>query len=588
MNPHWIGAAATLALLVATQGAAPAATTSSRIVADVGEAYLEWLKQDGLMLRLKLGLPVERLPDVSLTQDERDAARAQALLARLVPVAPSELSHEETLSLDVLRRQLEARTEAPRLHWFSFPVTPYASQIGEVNRVFSTFAFGDAGSADRYLTLARQLPSFYGRIRAKLEAQAARGIRIPRPELDLVVPFLRSQQGTGDTSPYAVKPERLAALPAERVKAFREELRHFIEKEVNPPLGALADWLDGEYRQKAPEVVGLGQYPGGSEAYAWLVKWHTTLDVTPEQVHRIGQERVAAIETEMARLRDSLGFKGTKAKFRQHLKTDRRFFPNTPEEIGQRLMSHIRRIEPKVDDFFLRKPKAPYGVRRIEPRLEPGQTFGYYNEPTATDPMGYYNYNGSSLPDRSLLNAAALIYHELIPGHHFQISLANETEAIPAFRRETYDTAYTEGWGEYSSELAGEMGMYADLYDRYGRLSMDMFVSTRLVVDTGMNALGWSRDRAVTFMREHLAETDTQIRSESLRYSCDIPGQALAYAMGAVRIRELREKARTALGPRFDIRRFHDAVLGSGSLPMTTLERRIDAFVEREKNRLNV
>ena len=317
---------------------------------------------------------------------------------------------------------------------------------------------------------------------------------------------------------------------------------------MNPPLRTLADWLDGEYRGAAPDAVGLGQYPGGPEAYAWLVRWHTTLDVDPQAVHGIGQARVTAIESEMASLRERIGFAGTPAEFRQKLKTDPRLFPKTPEEIGERLMAHIRRIEPRVDAFFLRRPKAPYGVRRLAPELEPGQTFGFYNPPTAGDASGTYYFNGSQLADRSLLNAAGLIYHELVPGHHFQISLAYENDGLPAFRRETFDTAYTEGWGEYASELAGEMGMYSDPYDQYGRLAMEMFVTTRLVVDTGMNALGWSRDRAMAFMREHLMETDTQIQTESLRYSCDIPGQALAYKMGALRIRELRERARAALG----------------------------------------
>jgi uncharacterized protein (DUF885 family) len=287
----------------------------------------------------------------------------------------------------------------------------------------------------------------------------------------------------------------------------------------------------------------------------------------------------------MKKVRDTLGFKGTKAEFKAKVKSDPRFFPRTPEEIGERLMSHIRRIEPKVDAFFLRRPKAPYGVKRLAPQLEPGQTFGYYNPPTASDPTGYYYFNGSSLADRSLLNAGALSYHELLPGHHFQINLAHENEAIPAFRRETLDTAYTEGWGEYASALAGEMGMYEDPYDRYGRLAMEMFITVRLVVDTGMNALGWSRDKAVAFMRDNLMETDTQIASESLRYSCDIPGQALAYKMGALEIQRLREKTRAALGPRFDVRRFHEAVLGSGSLPMTALERHVDWFIRQEKTR---
>jgi uncharacterized protein (DUF885 family) len=578
-----------LLLLPLVREAAPAppldASPSARIVKQVGDDYLAWLREDDLSLRAKLGLPIEKLPDVSLEKERRDAEKAAGLLARLDEAILSELEHEEALSVDVLRRQLKALVDLPAFHRLAFPVTPYASPLGGVNQAFAGFAIPDEPAAGRYLALLRQHPRFVASLRARLEDQAASGIRIPRDELDLVVPFLRSLVGGADTSPLGVKPDRLASLPAERAKAFRSELDRLLEAEVNPPLRQLADWLAGEYRERAPEGVGLAQYPGGREFYGWLVRWHTTMDVTPEQVHQIGLDRVAAIESEMQAVRARLGFKGSKAEFRQLLRSDPRFFPRTPEEIGARLMSHVRRIEPRVDAFFVRKPRAPYGVKRLEPEREPAQTFGYYQLPGAADATGYYRFNGSSLSDRSLLNSAALIYHELVPGHHFQINLASENEAIPAFRRETFDTAYTEGWGEYASALAGEMEMYADPHDLYGRLAMEMFITTRLVVDTGMNALGWSRQRAVEFMREHLMETDTQIQTESLRYSTDIPGQALAYKMGALRIQELREKAHESLGERFDIRRFHDAVLGSGSLPMTTLERHVDWFIEQERRR---
>ena len=185
-------------------------------------------------------------------------------------------------------------------------------------------------------------------------------------------------------------------------------------------------------------------------------------------------------------------------------------------------------------------------------------------------------YNGSRLEERSILNAAALAYHELVPGHHFQIVLARENMRLPRFRRETMYTAFTEGWGEYASDLAGEMGMYEDPYDRAGRLSMDLFLTTRLVVDTGMNALGWPRERAMAFMREHTLESEAQIATETLRYSTDIPGQALAYKLGSRTIRQLRERMRARLGPAFDVRRFHQIVLGSGAMPLGVLERHVE------------
>lgn len=572
-----------LCLLSAATLSPAAETASSRLVREVGDAYLQVLTRENPSRRLKLGLPIEKLPDVTLAGEEAAAREAEALLRRLEPAKPAELSHEESLSLDVLRRQLTNRVKAPSLFYFGFQVTPYSSPLSEVGQIFAALPLATAADRDRYLARLAEVPALADVVVANLGAQSARGIRVPKPELDQVDALLKAFSGVGAASPFRPAAPRLSAMAeADRV-AFVKSVDDRVSGAVAPAIRRVAAAVSGDYRAKAPEAVGIGQYPGGPAAYRELVKFHTTMDITPEEVHQIGLKNVARIAGEMAKIREELGFKGTQVEFKASLRTNPRLFPKTPEEIGERLMSHIARIEPKVEAFFGRRPKAPYGVKRLDPQLEPGQTFGYYQIPTATDPKGYYNYNGSNLPDRSLLNAGALIFHELIPGHHFQINLAFENPAIPEFRRESFDTAFTEGWGEYAAGLAGEMGMYTDPYDRYGRLAMEMFVSVRLVVDTGMNALGWSRDRAIAYMKENAMETDTQILSETLRYSCDMPGQALAYKMGAMRILELREKARAALGPKFDVRAFHDWVLASGSLPMTTLERHVTALIDRSK-----
>ena len=574
---------ATLALLGFSALTSAAETPSARLVREVGDAYLQILTRDVPMRRLKLGLPIEKLPDVTLAGEERDAREASGLLARLGPVKRTELSHEETLSLDVLTRQLTLRVEAPKNFYYRFQVTPYLSPLGGVGQILTAMPLGTAADRDRFLARLAEVPGLLDTIVKNVKAQAGKEIRVPRPELDQVDVFLRAFAAIGEVSPFRPRAARLAALtPAERA-AFLKSVDAVVGDKVSPAVIRLARAVSGGYRDDAPETVGLQQYPGGLEAYREFVKLHTTMDVTPERVHAIGRENVTRIAGEMAKIREELGFKGTPAQFKESLRGNRRLFPRTPEEIGERLMGHIARIEPMIDQYFGRRPKAPYGVKRLDPQLEPGQTFGYYQIPTATDPKGYYNYNGSNLSDRSLLNAAALIFHELVPGHHFQINLAFENSAIPEFRRESFDTAFTEGWGEYAAGLAGEMGMYKDPYDRYGRLAMEMFVSVRLVVDTGMNALGWPRERAIAYMKENAMETDTQIASETLRYSCDMPGQALAYKMGAMRIVELREKARAALGPKFDIRKFHDWILQSGSLPMTTLERHVQAFIDASK-----
>ncbi len=305
--------------------------------------------------------------------------------------------------------------------------------------------------------------------------------------------------------------------------------------------------------------------------------------VSPEDIHASGLKQMAQLNSEMEKIRNSLGFKGTKAEFHNKLKNDPKFFPKTADEIGTTLMQYIDRIEPKVSAYFMNVPKAPYGVKRLDPTLEGAMTFGYYQTPIPSDPKGYYNYNGSKLDQRSLLAAGSLIYHELIPGHHFQICLQEENHSLHEFRRESFPTAYVEGWAEYSSTLAGEMGMYSDDYEKYGRLAMKAFLTNRLVVDTGMNILGWPRSRAVEYMKENLLVSDSEIHTETLRYSSDVPGQALAYMMGANKIFELREKARAELKDAFDIRQFHNVVLSSGAMPMSVLEKHIDRYVQATK-----
>jgi uncharacterized protein (DUF885 family) len=399
--------------------------------------------------------------------------------------------------------------------------------------------------------------------------------------------MLRAPIGKPEASPLWVAAERLAGLKKDGVDvtAFQAELRRLLAAEVNPAQTDLADAFAAT-RPAAPERADIGQYPGGEAAYRALVRYHTTLDVPPEEIHRIGLAAVESLEARMAALRARLGFQGTKAEFHKMIRTDPRFLARTPEEVAARLMAPMRRIEPLLPRYFLRLPAARYGVKRLDPALEGGTlTFGYYEEPSPAEPVGNYRFNGSRLSERPMISAASLIYHELAPGHHFQINLQRESAALPAFRRLTLHTAFTEGWGEYSSGLAGEMGLYSDPYDEYGRLGAEMFFASRLVVDTGMGLLGWPRQKAIDFMLDHCLESPTQITSETLRYAT-WPAQALAYKMGADKIRELRRRAEAALGPRFDIRRFHDAVLANGSMPLTILDEHIDWWIGEEKKSL--
>lgn len=560
--------------------------TAPEIVVEVGKAWWQFVLDESPVTRLDNGLPVENLPDLSDAHAKEAAGRVRALLARLDRADPAKLGGEDLLSALVLRDRMTRAVEEAGYARFAIPITPYASPIRNVQRVFSELPIRSPGDADRYLALLDQYPRFIGGIRKRLEEGAAAGIVLPKPEIAAAVPYLSSGIRDGRESPFFVAAERLRALPGDRAGSFQAAVLARVSEKVNPALRDLADYVRGPYAAKAPETVGVSRYPGGAEYYRWLIRLHTGLSLTPEEIHRTGLNELDRINRELDALRRRVGFAGDLPAFRGFLKTDARFYPATPEEIGDRLMAAVRRIEPKIGTQFGTLPRAPYGVRRLQAELEGAMTFGYYRQPTPALPEGDYYYNGSRLPERSLLNAAALIYHELVPGHHFQINLQMENAGLPDFRRLTFgETAFTEGWGEYASALAGEMGMYADPYDACGRLAMDAFISTRLVVDTGMNALGWSREQAIAFMKENTFEGDLQIGTESLRYSTDIPGQALAYKLGSLEIRRLREKAKSALGPRFDPRRFHDAVLGSGTLPLTVLARKIDDFIAAEKMR---
>jgi uncharacterized protein (DUF885 family) len=565
---------------------AMANTRSSGILANAEKDYWGFLQKRSLELRLRLGLPVEELPDLTEGRARADAVYGASLLQKLRGLRELELSHEESLSFAMLRDAAQDLAASRRDYWLTFPVTPYASPLPEVHQAFTSWQFRTPEDLERYATLLTRYAGFIRQMEEKLRNQAKRGIRLPKPETVLVAEIYRATIAKPAESLFDVSPERLAREPQQDRMPFSRRVEGLIATRINPALESLASYVEGEYAAKAPRAVGLGQYPGGKAYYRRLVRFHTTLDVTPEEVHKLGLAEVERCNRELDGLRTSVGFEGTPSEFRRHLRSDPRFLPASPAEIGDRLLAAQKRIETKVPLFFGKTPAAPAGIRRLAPDLEGAMAYGYYQQPTASDPRGYYFYNGSSLADRSLLNSAALIYKELVPGLHFQKSLQRENSDLPAFRRESGGTAYTEGWGEYASALAGEMGMYEDPYDRAGRIGMDLLLSARLVVDTGMNALGWSRARAIAYMKENTLESDARVAAETLRYSCDIPGQALAYKMGSAKIRELRVKSERALGPGFEVRRFHDAVLGSGPMPLAVLERHLDWFIETERARI--
>ncbi|MBC7841858.1 MAG: DUF885 domain-containing protein [Gemmatimonadaceae bacterium] len=525
------------------------------------------------------GTTVAHLPQVSRGAWSDESACWRALASRAARIPATGLSAEEQLTVSVVRWEAGLQQDRADHWWVDFSsITPYASPLGYLARTIASFPIRSAADTIVPLQLLREVPALIDSIRAGLEQRAARGIRLSKAALPASVMLLRGFAAPADANPFSIAPSRATALDGATRTAFLASGARIVSDGIVPSMDRLVTLLAGDYSVQAPDRVGLSQYPGGAAYYAWLVRWHTTLGTTPEAVHAIGLAEVARIEREMAAIRAHVGFRGTRARFHAQLAKDPRFFASTPDEVGARLMLYANRLDPLLDRAFSTRPRARGDVRRLPAALEPSMTFGYYQEPTVADSMGHYLYNGTKLSERTLLTAAPLIAHELWPGHHFQIGLMRENTELPAYRKGYY-TAYGEGWGDYASIVAGELGLYADPMDHYGRLAMDMFLSCRLVVDTGMNALGWSRERAMAYMRDHVLESDTQIASESLRYSTDIPGQALAYKMGSNEFVRLRTRAQMALGSRYDVRDYHDQVLRSGMLPMTVLGDKIDAWI---------
>ncbi|MFN8877477.1 MAG: DUF885 domain-containing protein [Gemmatimonadota bacterium] len=560
--------------------ARPDSTPSARTLARLATEHDARGREEDAARRVREGLPLLHLPDLSFAGAERRAARAREVIKEIDRLVPRELTPDEWTTSRLIRfAQVEAIEDA-RFHWLSFAaITPYASPLRSVPLLIAAQSVDTPEDRARYLALLAEAAAMTDTVREGLEARRLRGLTLPAEELRLIIPYVRDFIQPPSQSRYLPPAARLATLDAATRASFTADVEAAITLRLNPAFERLAAYLDGPYRPAARATVGVGNLPGGDAFYRALVRRHVTLDVLPDAVHRIGLAEVARLDTAMAAVRAELGFTGTKAEFHARLRTDPRFFVKTPEEFGAVLMRHDARIRPRVGDHFATLPRAQGDVRRLDPRLEASLTFGFYEPPSARDSMGHYYYNGSKLDQRSTLQAAALIYHELIPGHHFQIALTLENQALPPFRRSETHTAFIEGWGDYASAFAGELGLYGDLYDRYGRLMMDMFISCRLVVDTGMNALGWSRERAIAFMREHTLESDTQLDTETLRYSVDLPGQALAYKMGAREFLVLREYARKRLGSRFDLKAWHAMVLGAGSMPMYVLRQRQEAWI---------
>ena len=360
--------------------------------------------------------------------------------------------------------------------------------------------------------------------------------------------------------------------------ALKNEVKEYIQNVLNPTYQELYDFLVNEYLPESRDTIGISDVPNGKEWYEYLARYHTTTNLTPDEIHEIGLREVAKIRAEMEGIIEQVGWDGDFNSFLQYLRTDPRFYFETGEELLQAYRAMSKEIDAYMPTLFNKLPRAPYGVIPIPMESAPFTTTAYYNAPSKGRP-GYY-YANLYMPEvRPKYEIPVLSVHEAVPGHHHQISLAQEMENVPNFRKYLSITAFVEGWGLYSEQLGESMGIYDDPYDKFGQLTYDMWRAVRLVVDTGMHYKNWSREDAVNLFLENTAKTEQDINNEVDRYIA-WPGQALAYKIGQLKIMELRDKSKEALGDDFDIKDFHDHILSFGSIPLNILEEKVDEFIE--------
>ena len=534
--------------------------------------------------RLREGLPIDSLGDPSFAEYQDFTEKARSWRERLDALPREALDHADWINARALAWDLDIAIEGERWFHHASVLTPYSSPLSGLTQILALVPLATEEDAERYLGLLGQVPGFIGKLEAHVREQADRGVFVWRDNFDASVGLLSSFTSSGGRSLFAPNEERLTNLPDSVRPSVAERAAALANGEIEAALVSLLDYLkSNEYYSNTPLDVGASALPDGAEYYRYAVRRSTTMEVEPEQIHERGLALVQEMEEEMSRLRNEIGFDGGKEAFRESLRTDLRYFPKSPDEVGARLMDAAADMEEVVEDFFVGRPKADYGVRRLEANREASLTYGIYEPPTPADPVGRYRYNGSKLDQRAWINLRGISLHELIPGHHFHIARQAENQALPDYRRNMWHGAYTEGWGSYASYLGLEAGIYAgDPLSEYGMYTLEVFLATRLVVDTGMNLLGWPLEQAREFMREHTLESETQIGTESLRYSADMPAQALAYQMGKLELLELRKKATEALGDRFDLRLFHEALLENGSLPMAVLAEHVDWWIEQQ------
>ncbi|HEU4532019.1 MAG TPA: DUF885 domain-containing protein [Steroidobacteraceae bacterium] len=521
--------------------------------------------------------------DNSIAAREKSDARDRQVLADLAAIPRASLPPAEQLNYDLFEREYRARTAA-----FAFKPYQYAiTQRDGVQSLNEVTEFIPLQSAKHYEDWIARLNGIGTVIDQTIDLLRA-GIREKRTQPRVIMDRIPGQfalhlvakpEDSPFWAPFRQFPDSVTPADQQRLAAAG---RQAIEKNVLPAYRRFNEFFTKEYLPASRQSVGIWDTPRGAQYYQNRIEYYTTTKLTADEIHALGLKEVARIRAQMEEIIRQVKFQGTFAEFLNFLRTDSQFYYKSSEELLQAYQALTRRIDPELVKLFGKLPRTPYGVRPIPMTSAPNTTTAYYQPPALDGTRaGYYYVNLYKPEVRPKYEMEVLSVHEAVPGHHLQIALATELGELPMFRRNARFTAYIEGWGLYSESLGEALGLYQDPYSKFGQLTYEMWRAVRLVVDTGLHHKRWTRQQAIDYFEANAAKTEADIVNEIDRYIVT-PGQALAYKIGELKIKELRARAQERLGERFDIRKFHDTVLGSGAVPLDVLEKSIDAWIAGE------
>ena len=578
---HLTALCALLAALV--PGSALAQQPAAPDLADLLQRGWEYRLQEGPLFATSVGdhRANDRLPDVSATAQQRRLTFWQQMLGDLDRIDRDALPLAERINYDVFRRQAEAEVAQVEFGAYEMPFNAdsgFHSGIATLRRQVPLQTVDDY---DNYIARLRAIPEYFEQQTTNMRAGLARGMTQPREVLDgfaetASAHAVDNPEDSVFFAPFDEFPQRVSQAERERLRA--EGLEAIVEA-VAPAYADLAIFFEKEYLPGTRASGGASELPNGAAYYRQQIRHYTTLDLSPEEIHQIGVEEVNRIRDEMQKVIEQVGFEGSFADFLEFLRTDERFYAKTADELLKQASWLAKKADAQMPSLFGKLPRLPYGVEPVPEHIAPKYTAGrYVGSPAGSTRPGYYWVNTYALDTRPLYNLEALTLHEAVPGHHHQIALAAELEGVPPFRQHDYISAFGEGWGLYSERLGLEMGFYSDPYSNFGRLTYEMWRACRLVVDTGVHAMGWTRQQMMDFLAGNTALSRHEVETETDRY-ISWPAQALSYKLGEIEIRRLRSQAEDALGERFDVRQFHDVVLSQGSVPLVSLRTMVEEYI---------